>query len=110
MGGGLCSSGPISYEGVPISATVSVGRRPPDLTRATNWVPPLISGLVDPELGATRVEVRWTGGSRELGFANGYFIGAAEELYEAPPSALPIFVVALDASGQEVARRQFPAG
>lgn len=113
MGGGVCGWGPTgSLErgaragGSPLLSQVSSAKRPLKVHGATEWVPPVISGWVEPDLEATRVEVRWTGGSKELALANSYFIGAAEELYEPPAERLPFFVVAYDAEGNEVGRRK----
>jgi hypothetical protein len=100
MGGGLCAERPISWEGIPLTYQTGSAHKPPG---ATEWVPPVVSGRVDPELGAARVEVRWTGGSKALVLENDHFIGAVEGLHEPPAERLPFFVVAYDADGREVA-------
>jgi hypothetical protein len=110
-GGGACrdrpmsSDGPMSYERNPLTFSISTSKRPDAPNPARPWIPPAISGRVDPSLGATRVEVRWNGGSKALAFANSHFIGAVEELYEPPASALPFRLVAYDDVGKEVASR-----
>jgi hypothetical protein len=113
MGGGGCRWGPgpsygalAQQTGVPFAINVSAGKRPLKPHGATEWVPPVIWGWLNPEFGGTRVEVRWTGGSKALAFANDYFIGAVEELYEPAAETVPFFLVAYDADGQEVARRK----
>lgn len=110
MGGGLCKHpGVISWEGIPLTLQMGATKRPLVPRGAREWIPPVISGRVDPELAAARVEVRWTGGSRALTLANEYFIGAVEEIYEPPLESEPFFLVAYDAAGNEVARRKLEA-
>jgi hypothetical protein len=109
MGGGACGDGPFPGARIPLTLSVSVGKRPSAPKGATAWVPPLVDGWINPVLGATRVEIRWNGGSKALAFADGYFIGVAEELYDAPAAVLPIFLVAYNADGQEVSRRKIDA-
>jgi len=104
-GAGGCTERPISWEGIPLTYHTGSAGKPHG---ATEWVPPVVSGRVDPELGATRVEVRWTGGSKALVLENEYFIGAVEEFHEPPAERLPFFVVAYDEDGQEVARLKLP--
>jgi hypothetical protein len=105
-GGGVCSLGPRSKTGPPMWLTGSVsgfGTAPPG---AAAGVPPLVEGYVDPSLGATRVEIRWNGGSNELAYANDYFLGGVRELFDAPPKLTPIRVIAFDAKGHEVAQHE----
>jgi hypothetical protein len=107
-GGGMCTERPISWEGIPLTFTgvhTGSGGKPHG---ATERVPPAVSGRVHPKLGAARVEVRWSGGSKALVLENEYFIGAVEELHEPPAERLPFFLVAYDADGQEVARLKLP--
>jgi hypothetical protein len=68
-----------------------------------------VRGYVDPNLGATRVEIRWTGGSKKLAYDNGYFLGSVRTLFKAPDELEPIRVVAYDADGREVERRDIDA-
>jgi hypothetical protein len=104
-GGGSCSLGPRSRSGssMPLSLQVpTVNTAPPG---AAAGVPPILTGYVDPSLGATRVELRWTGGSKELAYANGYFLGGVmRALFDAPKEVIPIRVIAYDAKGREVHR------
>jgi hypothetical protein len=109
MGGGLCSDRPLAALDRSRGVTVTVSKRPLSEAGARAWVPPVIEGYVDPSLGASRVEIRWTGGSKELAYANGYFIGAVEALYQAPAGLLPIRIIAYDADGREVDRRDVNA-
>jgi hypothetical protein len=102
MGAGGCTIGVPPPEGASIIHVGGAGK----VHGAEEWVPPVVSGGLDADLGAARVEVRWTGGAKPLAFANDYFIGAVEELYEPAAQALPFFLVAYDADGQEVARRK----
>jgi hypothetical protein len=108
-GGGNCSLGPRSRSGstMPLSASIpSTGTAPPG---AAAGVPPILEGYVDPSLGATRVEIRWNGGSKELAYANGYFLGGVRALFDAPKELNPIRVIAYDAKGREVHRRDIDA-
>jgi hypothetical protein len=107
MGGGACRwPAPGASVGTPLPLSISASKRPLTPKGATSWVPPVVSGGLDAGLGATRVEVRWNGGSQRLALADGHFIGAVEALYEPPASALPFHLVAYDAEGNEVARRK----
>jgi hypothetical protein len=64
---------------------------------------PLIQGYLDSGLGATRVEIRWTGGSQELAYANDHFLGLVQALRQsAPEETRPIRIVAYDAEGRVV--------
>lgn len=108
MGGGVCGLGPKmsqAYGGDHVGVGVSAAKRPLKVRGAAEWVPPVVSGRLAPALGATRVEVRWTGGSKELAVANDYFIGSVEALYEPSAELLPFTLVAYDEAGNEVARR-----
>jgi hypothetical protein len=109
QGGGVCSNRPADTGIDPAALSVSVGKRPLKPRGATTWVPPLISGGLGASLGATRVEVHWNGGSKELAFTNGHYLGAVEELYDVPAELLPIFLVAYDKDDREVMRRQLDA-
>jgi hypothetical protein len=109
MGGGICSIGrPMELQS-PLSLHVSIGKRPLRSPGAASWVPPLISGRLDPNLGAVRVELEWTGGSKELAHANGFFLGAEEALYQVPAELLPLYLVAYDSAGGEVHRHRISA-
>lgn len=112
-GGGMCKWGPgASYEqaaragGESIVVNHGAAKRPLKVHGATEWVPPVFWGWIDPALGATQVEIRWTGGSKQLAVDNDFFIGAVEEIYEPVETALPFFLVAYDSEGQEVGRRK----
>jgi hypothetical protein len=109
MGGGVCSEAQFSRPDRSMPVSVGVTKRPLRPAGAAEWVPPVVNGYVDPNLGATRVEMRWTGGSKELAYANGHFIGAVEALYQAPAELLPIRVIAYDAEGREVHRTDLNA-
>jgi hypothetical protein len=76
---------------------------------ATDSVPPIVDGWINPKLGATRVELRWNGGSAPLAFANDHFVGVSEALHNPPAALLPFHVVAYDAEGREVFRLKLPA-
>lgn len=108
MGSGIC--GPASAD-LQRSTTVSVtvDNRPDAAADLEKWVPPLVEGYLDPALGATSVEVRWTGGSKKLAYSDGRFIGSVEELYNAGAEMLPIQLVARGAQGQEVHQGEIPA-
>jgi hypothetical protein len=109
IGGGICRIGrPIELQG-PLSLHVSTGKRTLFPWGAESWVPLLISGRLDPNLGAVRVELRWTGGSKELAHANGFFLGAEEALYQVPAELLPVHLVAYDSAGREVHRHKINA-
>jgi hypothetical protein len=104
-GGGSCSLAPHSR---PSGSTLlglsfsKVATAPPG---AAAGVPPILTGYVDPSVGATRVELRWTGGSKELAYANDYFLGGVmRALFDAPKKVTPIRVIAYDAKGREVDR------
>lgn len=101
IGGGGCPRMQTS------SLNVTVEPRPPGT--GSNWVPPLVQGYIDPVMGATRVEVRWSGGAKELAYANGYFVGAIEALYEPSPELRPIRLIAYDGENREVYERELEA-
>jgi hypothetical protein len=73
---------------------------------AAAGVPPIVEGYVDPNLDATRVEIQWNGGSKELAYANDYFLGGVRPLFDAPPKMSPIRVIAYDADGHAVAQHE----
>jgi hypothetical protein len=104
-GGGMCQVGdsatPPDRE-VPI--TWSVGMQPKTRNNTQGWRAPILDGWVNPELGATRVVLKWTGGSVELPFANDHFLFVSESLYEPAGKNLPYELIAYDAAGAEVAR------
>lgn len=106
MGGGRCGSagGQFLPAGAPVTIHTGISKR-----GGADWVPPVVDGRVDPELDVARVEVRWTGGSKELAYADGYFIGAVEALYEVSAELLPIHFIAYDADGREVHRTELSA-
>jgi hypothetical protein len=108
-GGGICSDRPVSPSQIEGAVHVGVTKKPLRPRGAAEWVPPVISGHLDPALGVTRVAVEWTGGSKDLAYADGHFIGAAEPLYQIPDELLPVYVVAYDAEGREVYRREISA-
>jgi hypothetical protein len=109
LGGGICSDRPLAPSAYQGSVHVGVTKKPLRVRGAAEWVPPVVTGHLDPTLGATRVVIEWTGGSKELAHVSGHFIGAAEELYEVPDELLPVHVVAYDAEGREVYRRKISA-
>jgi len=66
-------------------------------------VGPVIHGYLDSSLGATRVEIRWTGGSKELAYANDHFLGLVQPLRQSnPKKTRPIRIIAYDAEGRVV--------
>ena len=58
-----------------------------------------------PSLRATRVEVRWNGGSLPLRLRNNNFLGGSPVLYM-PPFENFYIVVAYNSRGKEVARKR----
>ncbi len=108
--GGGCSlkgSKPVGLatKALPLVTGLSVGRRVRKGNPA-NWVPPIVSGNVYPDLHATRVEIAWRTGSHQLTLKNGYFLGGTPNLYMPPFQAFPFYVVAYNAQGHQVARRK----
>ena len=107
MGGGWCQIGapvrPPTEDAPPIQMMMS--HAPTTRDNERTWQPPLLSGRVDPALGAERVVLEWNGGSQDLAFANDHFVVVTNVLYEPPESSLPIAVVAYDGGGTEVARQ-----
>jgi hypothetical protein len=108
-GGGVCSLPPRSRSGSPMSLSVDISGRGMAPPGAAAGVPPIVEGYVDPSLGTTRVEIRWNGGSKELAYANGYFLGGVRDLFDAPKELMPIRVIAYDAKGREVHRTDIDA-
>lgn len=109
-GGGSCS-----YKGSaqvdranssrPLTIGVSIARRLRNGDPA-KWVPPVVSGNIYAALRPARVVVEWRGGSHELAFRDGYFLGGTPEIYMPPFSEFPFYVVAYDSGGREVARQK----
>jgi hypothetical protein len=109
LSGGICSDRPLPPSAYQGSVHVGVTKKPMRVRGAAAWVPPVVTGHLDPTLGAMRVVVEWNGGAKELAHANGHFIGAVEDLYEVPDELLPVRVVAYDADGREVFARVIDA-
>lgn len=104
MGGGGCStSGDFHalHAGLLLQASVATQ------ARTANWVPPTVSGWLNPKLHATRVELRSrTGAALPLAYANNYFVGVSATLFRPSFDNLPYHVVAYDSRGREVARQK----
>ena len=95
-GGGSCALTPGSSE--PLMVSISKYRDDPVQSAG-----PVIHGYLDSSLGATRVEIRWTGGSKELAYANDHFLGLVEALRQSTPKKTrPIRILAYDANGRVV--------
>jgi hypothetical protein len=98
-GGGSCalaqgSSGPALMLSMGRYRTAPVG---------SGSVGPVLHGYLDSSLGATRVEIRWNGGSKELAYGNDYFLGVIQPLYRVEPKEIrPVRVIAYDAEGRVV--------
>jgi len=60
-----------------------------DLQQRLRVEGPAARRLGQPELGATRVALEWTGGSVELPVANDHFLFVSESLYDPPDSNVP---------------------
>jgi hypothetical protein len=108
MGGGFCGGSADADRARadhPLSAGVSIQRRPPRVV-PPRWVPPRIHGSVYEGLYAVRVQVEWNGGRLPLVLRDGYFLGGSPRLYMPPFAAFPFWVVAYDAQGREVARKK----
>ena len=106
-GGGVCGEGRLHDARLPLQVTVGMTKYPlPDASGT--WTPPVIDGWVDSSLQATRVELRWHGGSQPLAFDNDYFVGVSHDAYNPPDEKLPFAVVAYDESGREIARSELP--
>jgi hypothetical protein len=74
-----------------------------DAPVGSGTVGPVLHGYLDSSLGATRVEIRWNGGSKELAYANDYFLGVIQPLYRVEPKDIrPVRVIAYDAEGRVV--------
>jgi hypothetical protein len=103
--GGMCQ---IGQRGQPPASNVpmswSIGMQPKTPNNVAGWRAPVLDGWVNPELGATRIALEWTGGSVELPFANDHFLFVSELLYDPPDANFPYELVAYDASGAEVGR------
>jgi hypothetical protein len=108
-GGGSCTLSARSKTVLPMTVGVSVSRYGTAPPGAAAGIPPLVQGYVDPNIGATHVEIRWTGGSKKLAYANGYFLGSVRTLFKAPEELEPIRVIAYNADGREVQRRDIDA-
>lgn len=105
-GGGSCSlaRGSRSDKSGPLMVVfgVSIGRYR-DAPVGSGSVGPLLQGYLDSSLGATRVEIRWNGGSKELAYGNDYFLGVIQPLYRVEPKDIrPVRVIAYDAEGRMV--------
>jgi hypothetical protein len=98
-GGGACSLAPQQPDKLGPTLMVSIGKY-----QGSVGTPfPLLQGYLDSSLGATKVELRWTGGSKELAYANDHFIGVIQPLYQAAPAEIrPVRVIAYDAEGRVV--------
>jgi hypothetical protein len=99
-GGGSCalaqgSSGPALMLSMGRYRTAPVG---------SGSVGPVLHGYLDSSLGATRVEIQWNGGSKELAYGNDYFLGVIPPLYRVvePKDIRPVRVIAYDADGRVV--------
>lgn len=90
---------------LPLSLGFSISRRL-EHGDPVRWVPPVVSGLLFPQLRAVRVEVRWRGGSHRLTLHDDAFIGGGPFLYMPQFREFPFTVVAYDAAGREVARKR----
>ncbi len=104
-GGGMCQIGQAAQP--PASdapMTWNIGRQPKTPNNARGWRAPILDGWVNPDLGATRIALEWTGGSIELPFANSHFLYVSESLYDPPASNFPYELVAYDSSGAAVGR------
>jgi hypothetical protein len=106
-GGGECTTTKhqlwIPRTSFPLVISLSIERR--GLKKKKAWIPPVVSGIVDPSLHASRVAVTWRGGSRELALRKNWFVGGTPTLYIPPFRKFPFVVIAYDRSGHEVARR-----
>jgi hypothetical protein len=101
-GGGSCSLGPRSGSDKSASLRVDIGRYR-DAPVGSGSVGPLLQGYLDSSLGATRVEIRWNGGSKELAYANDHFLGVIQPLYRTAPKEIrPVRVIAYDGEGRVV--------
>jgi hypothetical protein len=110
-GGGACSLAPDSRSGSSRVLGLSYSKVASAPPGAVAGVPPILTGYVDPNLGATRVELRWTGGSKDLAYANGYFLGGVmRALFNAAKKVTPVRVIAYDAKGREVHRIDITPG
>jgi hypothetical protein len=98
-GGGSCSLA----EGSSLPGLmVSIGRYR-DAPVGSGSVGPVLRGYLDSSLGATQVEIRWNGGSKELAYGNDYFLGVIQPLYRVEPKEIrPVRVIAYDAEGRVV--------
>jgi hypothetical protein len=104
-GGGMCQIGqPAQPPASDAPMSWSIGMQPKTPDNVRGWRAPMLDGWVNPDLGATRIALEWTGGSVELPFANDHFLFVSESLYEPPESNFPYELVAYDASGAEVGR------
>ena len=99
-GGGVCTLAPRSGTEKSGSLSVSMSKYRGGPFQS---VGPIIHGYLDSSLGATRVEIRWTGGSQELAYANDHFLGLVQALRQSSPKETrPIRVLAYDAEGRVV--------
>lgn len=98
-GGGACTIGAHPLSTDTLTWTFSI---------ASPTTPPLIEGRTHSGQQASRVELRWHGGSRLLATRNGYFIGAAPELTNPPFQQLPYDLVVLNNHGHILERARIP--
>ena len=108
-GGGVCKTGKgrIRRLTTPISYELGLVRH---ANPARLQLPATIDGFVQPRLHATRVELRWNGGSQRLAFRRGWFLGVPRGLPDPPARNLPYSIVAYDARGNVVAQLRIPRG
>jgi hypothetical protein len=96
-GGGSCTLGQEHFRG-PLSWSFSHGGHDT----------PLIHGHVGPNLDATRVELRWHGGSQRLIYNRDFFVASAPTLADPPFRQLPYDVVVYNTAGRVVSRSRIP--
>jgi hypothetical protein len=111
-GGGACSvQGKVGTlvptRHTPIQWTISATRRLKNSNLA-NWVPPFVTGTLDPRIHATRLTIRYSGGSIPLVLRGHRFAGGSRKLYDPPSAAFPFRIVAYNRAGQIVASTTLP--
>ena len=112
-GGGSCTTGPStrSRSSESISFFVNVGRPAAARLRPDSAARPLamLGGVVPASLHVTRVELQWATGAAPFVFKEGHFLLVFRRLVNPSESDLPVFIVAYDAQGMEVAREKVPS-
>lgn len=107
-GGSMCSRDNggerLARPGYAITVGLSIGRRLKG--DPAKWVPPIVSGAVQPSLNVKRVLVTWNGGSLPLRLRDNYFLGGSPLLYMPPFERFPFTVVAFDAEGRKIAAKR----